>query len=825
MDHQPAGYPRGYKALGRKDRVGGGKFQPLSLLIYLSLTPGKVHRDQLIAELWPADEAEESGERKTSPRALLRRLLNELRQVTGLDTELITDLNSIGLNPACYELDVHKFVSCSQEMEKAKSRASIITRGKAAVNLYSGHFLEGYDTGRHLKDWKFKQRLIIASKFLDVVSKLIDSYNYDDDFFHIVERVQDSFNHGNNIPDRFTRGINRNRFQYEKTVRLLYEKTICLLMKFYIKSKRYEFAVKSYEEYRNQINRFEWDNKNESFLAELAELYEKAQSLCVIPKIQLRPPRSKEPIGTPQVCRTGNYSPFVGREPELEKLHSLLSKRFSVVFVTGPEGIGKTRLMREAAAKCSVPVWAGGETSVGTGAAYTAVLDLVKNGLMSLHRSKGPWRPALRDYQLAIISGLLPDFFLEQDLEVIANQRGVVWHKIEESATQESLVSLMIRMIQRQQGAVLVLDDVQSADSSSLECLRLLIQRQNEYEAMPVGILVASHDSSSLRSLLDPLGRSGIPTEEVALSELSFPVVAQWVSDVITRGKIKGGVDVESLTRQLFASTNGNPLLLETGLRVVLEQGGDFRGMMPHLLQSAESRTEERAIVNALHPEGSPERQCFEACVVFNGACDSDTIGVICGFQNGDSVAGALDNLVRQGWLHKASNLYSVAHSLYRKVAYRELGARRKRELHRRAAEALEVGLPETAFQVAHHLEHAGRKKEAAAYWLQVGIQTWRIFAEGDAVYALDRGLALDLDDDSETRFQLYAQQEEIQDHLGKRADQAKTLDAMDGLALRGSNKEWLRVTAYRRGRWLASQSRWKKAETQFCRALELLDE
>ncbi len=89
--------------------------------------------------------------------------------------------------------------------------------------------------------------------------------------------------------------------------------------------------------------------------------------------------------------------------------------------------------------------------------------------------------------------------------------------------------------------------------------------------------------------------------------------------------------------------------------------------------------------------------------------------------------------------------VYSFKHALVRDVAYQSLLKRRRRELHGRVADAIEIHRPEIANRepdyLAQHLSEAGRTTRAAQMWIEAAKQSAARSANLEAVAQLRRAL------------------------------------------------------------------------------------
>ena len=159
--------------------------------------------------------------------------------------------------------------------------------------------------------------------------------------------------------------------------------------------------------------------------------------------------------------------PIIGREKELsfllEKMDAALHGTGSVVFTTGPAGIGKTRLVRELrhhAARCGFQ-WFGGKYEKSANHPYAVWVDMLKGYLQqkdatSLHVLIGPYTAELA----SIVPEVMPranstSSFAQEDSE------------IERTRLLEAWTHLLVQ-ISREAPLVLFLDDVQWAGSLEL---------------------------------------------------------------------------------------------------------------------------------------------------------------------------------------------------------------------------------------------------------------------------------------------------------------------------------------------------------------------
>jgi hypothetical protein len=104
----------------------------------------------------------------------------------------------------------------------------------------------------------------------------------------------------------------------------------------------------------------------------------------------------------------------------------------------------------------------------------------------------------------------------------------------------------------------------------------------------------------------------------------------------------------------------------------------------------------------------------------------------------------ALDELWRRRIVREAGpDAYDFSHDKLREAAYGALGPARRRQIHRRVAEALAAARAPEPGAVAPHYDRAGAPEQAAEWYERAAAAALRMHAGADAVQALERALAL----------------------------------------------------------------------------------
>ena len=273
--------------------------------------------------------------------------------------------------------------------------------------------------------------------------------------------------------------------------------------------------------------------------------------------------------------------PLAGRERELGHVLGAIvhapSDTCRVVAVTGEAGIGKTRFVGEVAARAHA---AGCEVMHGRAQAhgvtpYQPFVEALRHHLA--HSDAVVHELAVLRPELAELARLVPEL------------RAVAPVPAEERAISEgpcphvfAAVGALFDAIARRRRLVLVLDDLQWADQSTLLLLRHVVHAA---QSAPMTVLATVRNDEpstpDLRGVMVDLDRERV-LERIALRELDEVETAQLVSAHID------GAAHPAAVRSILAQTSGNPFLVE---ELVREEPAD--GSVPAGVRDAvESRLE-----------------------------------------------------------------------------------------------------------------------------------------------------------------------------------------------------------------------------------------
>src|SRR3954468_7046039 len=381
-------------------------------------------------------------------------------------------------------------------------------------------------------------------------------------------------------------------------------------------------------------------------------------------------------------------SRMIGRTAELAELEAALTDaaagRPSLVFVAGESGVGKTRILDEAARRARA---AGGRLLSGDcvelGEGELPYAPIVA-ALRPLARDGDPGLDALPDSARAELTRLLTGLGLPSTPPVETEDVGAA-----QSRLFEALISLLEQFGQ-DNVVVLMIEDLHWADRSTRNFLTFLARSLCRERVLVIGSSRPAelHRRHPLRPLLAELERGGrsrriepAPLTRPALAAgldhilgappAARPVRAGWLDDP------RGAPPDADLVDRLYARSEGNPLFAEE----LLAAGLDGRGALPPTLREA----------LMLRIEALPSTaQELLPLLAAGQRMDHELIEVASGIDP-RAVREALREAISSHIVVANQNgFYGFRHALLREVVHDDLLPGEHAELHRAIARALE---------------------------------------------------------------------------------------------------------------------------------------
>ncbi len=426
-------------------------------------------------------------------------------------------------------------------------------------------------------------------------------------------------------------------------------------------------------------------------------------------------------------------APFVGRDSELAQVLGAFERSRTdgtpiMVSITGPPGIGKSRLRREVmgriAAQADAPlVVLQRSEAYGQGHALGAAADVLR-ALITL-----PKGATSREAEQAIVSRLGA---ATRD-ELTAANRVLLARLLANEALPEGLdprgsrdalwlamTDLVLQVASDQAVAVLV-EDLQWADPESIGWLDHLLGR-------------ASYKPLTLVACVRPEFWSEYPDRFTGRDHLRIELrpVSKRAARAIARA-VLGDEIGEDVVERIAMQAGGLPLFAEELARLTAA------GRATH-----GAPTIQAAIQASLDTLDEECRDALGRLSVFGLTCWDSALDAL-GMPGADGLMKSLvaaEVLVEQNVSRfPGTREWVFKHALVREVAYASLGDSERKELHALAAPWLAL-MGEDAATVAGHYDLGGLHEIAADHWARAARRALSANALKDALSMADRALA-----------------------------------------------------------------------------------
>jgi predicted ATPase/KaiC/GvpD/RAD55 family RecA-like ATPase len=447
-----------------------------------------------------------------------------------------------------------------------------------------------------------------------------------------------------------------------------------------------------------------------------------------------------------------------------------------VVFIYGEAGIGKTRLTKEIKAhanlrgmrilygRCPALFKATGVPP------YTLWKEVIKDYLQGctpeeLQRVVG--------YYPGEISKIIPE--IKQKL-IVFSESPVLSPDLERDRLFEA-VSQFVTNISKTAPLIVVLDDLQWADPSSLLLLHYLargIYREN------LLFLGAYRDTEievkhPLFPVLTDLNRARL-LQCAQLKRFSYSEVSQMVKQIL------GIVEVPNeFCERIYEKTDGNPFFIEEVLTSLKEEGVIYCKENECKIREFSKIEFPRTVKDVLKERIERlDKECQELLLTASFIGNDFTFEAlreITGIED-EKLLEKTENILKTGLLRcKVSHgeeLCSFADTLIRDVLCEEVSPLRSRKLHQDIALALERTYErkkeEHYGELATHFLEGGEKDKAFDYFLKAGEKAKKVYANNEAAsyFRTALKLAQEKNSVSETRIRILEELGDVEELLGE---------------------------------------------------------
>ncbi len=445
--------------------------------------------------------------------------------------------------------------------------------------------------------------------------------------------------------------------------------------------------------------------------------------------------------------------PLVGRDAEmnllLEEWRQARAGSGKVVLISGEPGIGKSRLTAMLSEQlfeephirlryfCSphkqgsplYPCITQMERAAGFALGDTATRRLHKLNLAIL---SDPDEKSANDFMLFADLLSLPLGEQYPKLALTAEKR--------KEETMDALLR-QITLLSRQHPLLVILEDAQWIDPTTLELLRLAVTR---IAKLPILLIVTFRPEFRA----DAFKSRNVAT--LSLRSLTREQSAALVAEV-------AGKDVlpNEIIEDIVERTDGVPLFLEELTKAVMEAREQETAEIAILSRTARHRS--FAVPATLHASLMARldrigdaKEIAQIGAAIGREFSYELLSAVAELSDAE-LQKALRRLTRAGLVFRRGTpphtTYLFKHALVQDAAYASLLRVTRKGLHRRIAEVLESAFPEVAKTqpelIAYHCTEAGLAEKALRYWLKAGHQAMSRSAMVEAVGRLESGLDL----------------------------------------------------------------------------------
>lgn len=671
----------GHPALTASDgsHVSGlGPGKPLALLAYLAVRR-EARRDELVDLLW--GEVSEANARNAFRQALhrLRTALGE--QIIPMDRDRVELAAGAGL-----AADRDAFLAALESGNVA-----------AAIDVYRGDFLEGFDLGEPVFDsWVDAERTRLKGRFQSALQGGAEAALASGRWLEALQYVQ------------------------KLTAIAPFDETAALLeANVLVAAGRTPEALESLRRF-SQALREQLDLPPSPRVREMVSRIERAE-----------PARS--PAGKPK-----ETTPFVGREADVGRLMALArglsSEEGATLFVVGPTGIGKSRLVAEFLARARslgpMLVLRGRERAAGTALPYASVAEALRGAL------RAPGVAGTGRHLLAEASRILPELRDSFDLP----EPGPIGAEGGRLRFFEGIAALLDSAAY-EQPVCLVLDDMHLASASTLDLVAYLTGRLH---SSPVLILLLHRDDVDGPQRLT-LARSMDAGEESAsltlqLGPLAPDAVRHLVESIVLPRDVAGQLDIDRVAE----AAAGNPLrAIELARRAL---NGELPPATPIPLRDI--------LWSRLQKASPSQRRVFFAAALLQRRCSLRLLAAAAHLPE-LAAFDAAQELERLGLLAQEADAYVIAHDFTSSFLVESSGLAGRALLAGWAADALAGEPSPPSAELANLYAMAGQQSVAFPHARRAVYEAAAV-GSGQEVHRL-LALALALAPDTRAREQVEA--------------------------------------------------------------------
>ncbi len=450
---------------------------------------------------------------------------------------------------------------------------------------------------------------------------------------------------------------------------------------------------------------------------------------------------------------TARESLLVDRVKEMDLLKEAadmaISDQGGLIFLYGEAGIGKTRLTKEVRAY-----------------ARSRGMQILYGRCPALFRTDGvppysPWKEIIKEYlqistpeQLQRTVGYYPGEIYKIVPEI--RQKLVTFSEspplspdLERDRLFEA-VSQFVTNISKMAPLLVVLDDLQWADSSSLLLLHYLARGVYRENLLLLGAYRDTdvEEKHPLSPVLSELNRARL-LQSVQLKRMSHADVTEMIRQVLGQSDVP-----EEFCKIVYDKTDGNPFFVEEVIASLEEEGVIVSEDNEFKISEVSAIEFPKTVKDVLTARlGRLDEECQRVLTMASFVGNDFTFEIlreVTGIEE-NKLLQLMEKILKTGLLRcrvaLGEDACSFADVLIRDVLYEEVNPLRRKKLHNVVGCALEKvyasKISEHPSELASHFLESGDKDKALGYFLKAGEKAATIYANNEAASYYQSALRL----------------------------------------------------------------------------------
>jgi predicted ATPase/KaiC/GvpD/RAD55 family RecA-like ATPase len=420
-----------------------------------------------------------------------------------------------------------------------------------------------------------------------------------------------------------------------------------------------------------------------------------------------------------------------------------------LVFVHGEAGIGKTRLVRELGAY-----------------ARSRGVQVLYGRCPALFRMDGVppyilWKEVVKEYleactpeQLHRVIGYYPAEVAKLVPEISQTLRSIpqsfpISPEQEQNRLFEA-VSQFITNISRETPLLVVLDDLQWTDPSSLLLLHYLARGVQRTPLLLLGAYRSSdiNDKHPLSPVLTELNRERLP-QSISLKRMSLDDISEMIRQILEQDDVP-----TEFCKMVYEKTRGNPFFAEEVIKSLKEEEVIYREENKWKIKEVSRIEFPETVKSVLKTRFARLDEECQSVLTFASFIGNDfTLEAMCALTGieENKLLELIDKILKTGLIKerevRGEGVCSFADILVRDVVYDEVSLLKRKKLHGVVGRALEKAyakkIDEHFGELASHFLESGDKDKALDYFLKAGEKAQKVYANNEATSYFQSALAL----------------------------------------------------------------------------------